>query len=204
MAKLIAVTAPTLSSIQLKACPLIGLEFSNALGIHYASSVGTQGSCLLELSLEDLPSLSKIYFMTLASASDALQYTKSLSLRQIDAVDDEVVHAILSSSTNGNLEEIDLSNNVHLTDQVLSSIRSCNFNGRLKSSQLSGIKNLTAAGLEAFFTFHLTTILTLTRVSILMNGMLEHAKNILKDLIALITNSDSTLQRSLSSKSVYH
>ena len=155
VAKLISVTAPTLSSIQFKACPLIGLEFCNALSMHYSSSSSTQTACLLELVLEDIPSLSKKHLTNLASTSDALKHLKSLSLRQIDAIDDEVVDTILSSITGGNLEGIDLSLNVHLTDQSLSSIRKYNVNGQLKSLSLSGIQNLTAAGLEAFFTFDL-------------------------------------------------
>jgi F-box/leucine-rich repeat protein 2/20 len=98
--------------------------------------------------------------MTLASSSssssshsNALQHLKNLSLRGLNALDDEVVHSLLSSITCANLEGLDLSNNVHLTDQSLSSIRLCNLHGRLKSLKLSGISNLTSAGLEAFFTF---------------------------------------------------
>jgi len=152
IAKLVAVASPTLSSIELSACPFVGLEFCNALGMYYASNVGTKGSCLLELSLQDIP-LSKDNLLTLASASDAFQNLKSITLKSMDALDDEVLHKILSSITNGNLEGIDLSNNVNLTDQALSSIRRSNSNGRLRSLQLSGIKNFTAAGLETFFTF---------------------------------------------------
>ena len=153
VAKLISVTAPTLSSIQLKACPLVGLELCNALGTHYASNIGSTGACLLELSLEDVPAMSKGHLLSLASSSNALQHLKSLTLKQMDAVDDDVVLCILSSINSGNLEGLNLSNNVHLTDAVLSSIRKFNVDGQLKSLQLSGIKNLTSAGLEAFFTF---------------------------------------------------
>ncbi len=151
IAKLVAVASPTLSSIELSACPLVGLEFCNALGMYYASNTGTQGSCLLELSLEDVP-LSRDNLLTLAS-SDALKNLKSITLKSMDALDDEVLHKILSSINIGNIEGIDLSHNIELTDQALSSIRRSNSNGCLKSLQLCGIKNFTPAGLEAFFTF---------------------------------------------------
>eukprot|EP00567_Pseudictyota_dubia_P001668 CAMPEP_0197468926 /NCGR_PEP_ID=MMETSP1175-20131217/66339_1 /TAXON_ID=1003142 /ORGANISM="Triceratium dubium, Strain CCMP147" /LENGTH=367 /DNA_ID=CAMNT_0043005051 /DNA_START=54 /DNA_END=1154 /DNA_ORIENTATION=+ len=67
---LIEATAPTLSSIEFKACPLIGPSFCSSIGENFASSVGR--NCLLELSLEDIP-LTKDCLLTIGSASDALQ-----------------------------------------------------------------------------------------------------------------------------------
>ena len=85
--------------------------------------------------------------------SDALRNLKSLTLRQIEGVDDEVVSALLGAVTGGELEHIDLSHNVELTDDCLPAIRKCNQNGKLRSLSLGNLKNLTPAGLEAFFTY---------------------------------------------------
>jgi len=154
IAKLIFVSSSTLSSIALKACPLVGLHFCNAISTHYSSIKNiNNGSCLLELSLENMASLTKDHLIQLSTTSDALANLKSLQLRQIDAMDDEVLENLLKSIKFGNLEGIDLSHNVHLTDLALSFIRQSNRNGTLKSLVLSGIKNFTAAGLETFFTF---------------------------------------------------
>lgn len=153
MAKLIEATCLTLSSIDLTACPLIGMQFCNALGEHFSSSLDSSkpNGTLLELSLEDIP-LKKEALLSLGAASNALRNLKSLKLRGIEAVDDEVVSIILGSVDGGQLEGIDLSNNPSLTDDILSSIRRGNTDGNLRSLQLSGLKNLTAIGLEAFFT----------------------------------------------------
>jgi len=152
VAKLIESTSRTLSSIDLTACPLIGAQFCQAIGENFSSSVDNGiGGCLLELSLQNVP-LTKEALLTLGASSDALQNLKSLKLKEIESVDDEVVSIILNSVNGGSLEGIDLSDNPQLTDEVLSSIRQCNTNGSLRALQLSGLKNLTAIGLEAFFT----------------------------------------------------
>lgn len=146
-ASLIASTAPTLSSIDFAACPLLASEFCKALTENYSS---TGKGTLLELSLENV-AISKEDFLSLAKSTDALRNLKSLKLTQIESVDDEVVLAILDA-VDGNLEAIDLSFNHNLTDDALSGIRRCNRNGALRSLQLSELRNLTEAGLEAFFT----------------------------------------------------
>lgn len=149
-ASLISTTAPTLSSIDFTACPLLGSQFCKALSENYCSSgKGT----LLELSLEHV-ALTKEDLLSLAKSSDALRNLKSLKLRQMDSVNDEVVLAILDA-IDGNLEAIDLSHNHNLTDDALSGIRRCNKNGALRSLQLCELKNLTEAGLEAFFTLEI-------------------------------------------------
>lgn len=152
-AKLLETTSRTLSSIELVACPLLGVQFSNALGEHFSSSPdeNVSNGSLLELSLGDIP-LKKEALLSLGAASDCLRNLRSLSLNSIEGLDDEVVSIILGSIVGGTLEGIDLSNNPDLTDDILSSIRRCNINGNLRSLQLSGLKNLTAIGLEAFFT----------------------------------------------------
>jgi DNA repair protein RAD7 len=148
-AKIVMRSAKTLSSIEFKACQMIGSEFCSSLATHYASKANI-GNSLLELSLQDVP-LSKDNLNTLAK-TDALRNLKSMSFCQMESLDDEVLFAILVA-TKGNLEGIDLTNCINLTDETLSSIRKCNSKGRLKSLKLGGIKNFTAAGLEAFFTF---------------------------------------------------
>lgn len=147
-ASLVSATASTLSSISLKACPLIGNKLCCALGERFSSTSGN--GCLLELSLEDL-NLSKECLLSIGASSDALRNLKNLTLKQIQAVDDEVI-SILLGATGGALEGVDLSENNELTDDSLSHIRRCNKDGKLRALQLRGLKNLTAAGLEALFT----------------------------------------------------
>eukprot|EP00578_Thalassiosira_sp_NH16_P027532 CAMPEP_0181095234 /NCGR_PEP_ID=MMETSP1071-20121207/10411_1 /TAXON_ID=35127 /ORGANISM="Thalassiosira sp., Strain NH16" /LENGTH=635 /DNA_ID=CAMNT_0023177603 /DNA_START=35 /DNA_END=1942 /DNA_ORIENTATION=+ len=149
--KLIGATARTLSSIDFTACPLIGSQFCRALSEHFSSPVDGGVGCLLELSLQNVP-LTKEALFSLGASSDALRNLKSLRLKEIEAVDDEVVSIILNSIDGGTLEGIDLGGNDQLTDDILSSMRRCNTKGNLRALQLSGLKNLTAIGLEAFFT----------------------------------------------------
>ena len=149
ISRLIGATSTTLTSIDLTACPLIGPNFCSAIGEHFSSSIGDVTNCLLELSLEDIP-LKKEALLSLGAASDALRSLKSLKLKAIEAVDDEVVSIVLNSIDEGSLEGIDLSSNTQLTDEVLSSIRRRGTN--LRSLQLSGLRNLSAIALEAFFT----------------------------------------------------
>ena len=151
IAKLIGAASKTLSSIELTACPLLGNQFTQSLAQHFSSSSDAANGNLLELSLQNIP-LTKESLLSLGASSDALRNLKSLRLKEMDAVDDEVVSVILNSVDRGTLEGVDLSNNPQLTDDILSSIRRCNIGGNLRSLQLSGLKNLTAIGLEAFFT----------------------------------------------------
>lgn len=144
---LVEATSSTLSSIEFKACPFLGPSFSTSISENFASSANN--GCLLELSLEDVP-LTKECLLTIGSASDALLSLKSLSLRQIEGIDDEVVSILLNATRD--LEAIDFSNNSVLTDETLSSVRKSNKRGTLRSLQLSGLRNLSLAGLEALFT----------------------------------------------------
>lgn len=149
LSRLIGATSHTLTSIDFTACPLLGPQFCNAIGQNFSSSAGDVSNCLLELSLEDIP-LKKEALLSLGAASDALRSLKSLKLKSIEGVDDEVVEIILNSIDEASLEGIDLSSNTQLTDEVLSSIRRRGAN--LRSLQLSGLRNLSAIALEAFFT----------------------------------------------------
>ena len=145
---LLNATAKHLSSIEFKACPNLGPAFCKALNTNFASHTGT--GTLMELSLEHL-SLTKEDLLSL-SDTDAVRNLKSLSLRQIDTVDDEVVTKLLGKVTGDSLEGVDLSHCYLITDESLSAIRLCNRGGTLRSLQLSGLKHLTAVGLEALFT----------------------------------------------------
>jgi len=151
MAKLIGASWRTLSSIDITACPLIGTQFCEALGVHFSTSVCGAGGTLLELSLQNIP-LTKDALLAVGASSDALRNLKSLKMKEMECVDDEVVSIILSSIDQGSLEGIDLSGNPQLTDEILPCIRRCNIDGNLRALLLSGLKNLTAIGLEIFFT----------------------------------------------------
>ena len=158
-ARLVERTKGSLSSIEFKACQLLGKDLCACIATHFSSQEVANGNdnnnsgnrnALLELSFQDVP-LNNSHFQTLAS-TNALQNLQSLSLCQMHSLHDATLFKILST-TNGNLENINLTNNIHLTDETLSSIRRCNHKGKLKSLKLGGIRNFTAAGLEAFFTF---------------------------------------------------
>jgi hypothetical protein len=191
MAKLIGAAWRTLSSIEITACPLIGTQFCDALGIYFSTSVGGVGGTLLELSLQNIP-LTKHDLLSVGTSSDALRSLKSLRLKEMD-VDDEVVSIILSS-TQGMLEGIDLSGNPQLTDEILPCIRRCNTNGSLRALLLSGLKQLTAIGLEIFF----TPIDDLPSPPMLKKIDLSHCScNEVNDSILLLAAKAASYKRSL-------
>ena len=151
IAKFVDATSRTLTSIDLAACPLIGSQLCHAVGRNFSSSFHGGHGVLLELLLQNIP-LSKEALLSLGASSDALRNLKYLKLKEMESVDDEVISIVLGSISGGSLEGIDLSCNLQLTDEVLPCVRRCNVNGNLKALQLSGLKNLSAIGLEAFFT----------------------------------------------------
>lgn len=150
-ASLINTISHTVSSIEFKACPLIGSKFCEAIANGYSFSEAGNDANLTELSLEDL-SLTKESLCCIAT-SGALRQLQSLSLQRIECLDDETMDTILSvTTTSGSLEGLNLSNNPLLTDATLSSIRKCNTKGKLRSLQLAGPNHISALGLEVFFT----------------------------------------------------
>lgn len=166
-ARMIQSAAKTLSSIEFKACSMIGTEFCKSISTHFSSKVvpsinttsistGMGGTPLLELSLHDVSRVSTDDLKILAK-SDALRNLKSISLCSMPTLDDTTLFDILDV-TKGSLEAIDVSNSMNLTDETLSTIRRCNSAGNLQSLQLGSIKNFTAPGLEAFFTFGIAGI----------------------------------------------
>jgi hypothetical protein len=124
---------PETQSVEFIACPNLGPKFCEALA---------KSNRLLELSLQDV----KLTKGNILKMGDALKSIKSLKLKHIENVDDEVVDKLLSDS----LEALDLSFCYQLTDVTLSSIRSKSPN--LRSLTLHGCKNLTEIGLETLFT----------------------------------------------------
>lgn len=124
-----------LSSIQCKACPLLGKEFAQAVA-----------SCpsLVELALYDL-NLESDSIQQLAKLSSL----QSLSLGNIRGLSDDLVETFLIQSGHS-LQLVDLSDNPQLTDGVLASIRTHAVS--LRSLHLARCKGLTPQGLEALFT----------------------------------------------------
>lgn len=139
---IVKATAPT--SLEFKACPLLGPKLCESFGAVYSSQ-----RPLVELSLEDL-SLSEHDFNTLLTASDGLQHVRNLSLRHLEHLTDSVVDGFIKACSNS-LEALDLSMNRNLSDGVLACLRA-HETPRLHALSLSGLKFLTANGLEAFFT----------------------------------------------------
>lgn len=140
-AKMVRTAAKTLSSIEFKACPLLGLETCRAI----SESFVDEGR-LMELALEDL-SLDGASLEALAEKKTTFQYIKSLSLRRIENLSDALVTKLLEYSCE-TLENLDLSHSYQLTDATLSAIRQC---ANLRSLSLSHLKHLTTQGLEALF-----------------------------------------------------
>jgi len=205
-AKLVSATAHTLSSIELIACPRIGPEFCKSL-----HGNGGSGSCtnLLELSLEDIPFTKENLLMIVGKSSTlslpnknmkVFKNLKSISLKQIEAVDDEVISTLLQS-TGEDLSGIHIANNIHMTDQSLSSIREHNTKGQLKSLQLSGLPNLTSTGLETFFTFDIPGLPD--PPSLRKLDLSNCGEGVVTDHVVDLVLSSSALKRQLTQKSSY-
>ena len=133
--------SPSITSLEFKACPLLGLEFCKALS--------SRPVALVELNLEDLTSLDESSLALLASSKAvALSTIRNLCLRRIESLNDELVTNMLELAS-GSLQLLDLSHNYHLTDATLAAIRK--HSGGLRALSLNGLKYLTREGLEAFF-----------------------------------------------------
>jgi hypothetical protein len=184
--KLIEAVAPTLSSLEYKACPMLGVQFCKGLTKTFA----TTGK-LLELSLEDIP-IGSEGLETLTGETTAFRHLKSLSMRRIIDLTDAMVHKLLLSCTN-TLERLDLSDNHDLTDATLSSLRSC---VGLQALHVSGLKHLTPQGLEALFT-HVPGMAPPPSLRVLDFGRLDH-EAVTDDFMLLAiqastSNKDSTV-----------
>jgi len=177
-AKLIDSMGSTVASLEFKACPLLKMDFCKSISDTFSST-----GKLLELSFEDL-SLSKECLAALIAEPSSLSNLKSLAMRRIPEVDDDIVDKLLET-TSGSLEGLDLSDNLSLTDSVLGSIRRCCVG--LRALNLSGLRHLTAAGLEALFT-HVPNMAAPPMLVNLNLGRCDH-EAVTDDVINLVTQA---------------
>lgn len=127
----------SLTSVQFKACPLVGNKFCEAL-----SKVS-----LVELALEDI-TLNQESFRALTQNASTLSSLRSLSLRRMNVTDD-IVGGFLHAENS--LENLDLEGNPDLSDLTLSLVRERG--SKLRHLSLSGGRQFTSSGLEALFLF---------------------------------------------------
>ena len=144
-ADLVKALSPTVTSLELKACPLLGTLFCQALRDSFTSDNTNQ---LLELTLEDIPFTAE-HFEILITAKESLRYIRNLSLQRLANLNDDIVEQLLAIM-GATLEGLDLSQDYHLTDRTLGAIRECC--PHIHSLTLSGLRLLTAEGFEALFT----------------------------------------------------
>ena len=151
-----------LSSIDLKACPLLGIETFQALASTQQRSVP-----LVELALEDM-TLSTEAWQALATAN-SLGHLERLKLCRVAGLTDDIVTSLLSLAGQGRrnggddnnvddddnrvccLQALDLSHNYDLTDATLDAIRLYT-SASLRNLNISGLGQLSADALEALFT----------------------------------------------------
>ena len=181
-AKLIEAHSSTLQSIAFQACPLLGSKFVNA--IHENSRLG---ETLLELSLQEM-SFSADQLATLANSKDSFRKVKSLTLRAISGLTDELLSKILLL-VHESLDSLNVGFNYSLTDSTLSSIRNCS---RLKTLILDGIKALTAPGLETLFTHPLEGLPPPPKLKVLKLASIDY-EAVTDELLKLVTASSSTV-----------
>ncbi|GAX25541.1 DNA repair protein RAD7 [Fistulifera solaris] len=145
-ADLVTALAPTVTSLEFKACPLLGSLFCQALrDSFYNNNTSNQ---LLELTLEDIP-LTVDHFDILLSAKTSLRFIRNLSLQRLANLNDDIVEQLLPIM-GPTLEGLDLSQDYHLTDRTLGAIRE--YCPTVHSLTLNGLRLLTAEGFEALFT----------------------------------------------------
>lgn len=147
-ARLIATASKNgLSSIEFKACPLLGPSMLDSIRSSFTSECNSH---LLELAFEDL-NLESSDLEALISNPVALQNIKSLKLRRVGSINDNIVTKLLEITTNS-LTALDVSENHELSDATLAAIRRYS-SAHLRVLRLNGLRNLTATGLEATFMF---------------------------------------------------
>ena len=143
-ARIVNSVSKTVTSLEFKTCPLIGVNLCRSI----LDSFSPNGT-LLDLALEDVP-ITEGQLKAIAAHPDALKNLKSVALRRLDGLNDDVV-ALVVHKAGERLETLDLTGNYNLTDASLSALR--RFSTRLKHLSVSGLRHCTAAGLEALFTF---------------------------------------------------
>ena len=147
-AKLVTANAGTLQSVAFDCCPLLGPKFVQSIrGLH---DHGSSSNKLLELELMNMTQFSAVDLTNLTKqSSQSLASVRSLTLQNISGLTDDMVASILSV-VGSSLNSLNLSHNFDLSDALLSAIRQ--YNPSVKTLVLDGIKEVTAAGLESFFT----------------------------------------------------
>eukprot|EP00536_Pseudo-nitzschia_multiseries_P007626 jgi/Psemu1/287249/fgenesh1_pg.181_\ len=185
-AKIIEAHDSTLQSIAFRSCPLLGDKFVTA--IHNNQTLGKN---LLELSLQDM-SLSGNQLEQLVDSKEALRGIKSLTLRSITGLTDEVLAKILEVAHEF-LDSLDIGYNYSLSDATLSSIRKHN-SLRLLTLVLDGIKGMTAAGLEALFTHPLEGLPPPPKLKVLKLASIDH-EAVTDELLRLVTAGVSATQQ---------
>ena len=185
-AKLINQNASALQSLEFQACPLLSNK-TFVQAIHESRN-------LMELSMQDL-NLSEDALQLLATSSkEALQNIQSLKLKSMPNMTDAILTSMLEAAGDS-LETLDVSHNYDLTDSCLSGIRQ--YNTRLRSLTLDGVKELTAAGLEAMFTYPLEGLPPPPKLKVLKLASCDH-QAVTDEVIRLVTASSSPHQETSS------
>jgi hypothetical protein len=155
-----------LSSVDLKACPLVGLKMCQALS--------ERSFPLVELALEDIK-LTDESWQALCQSKSSLSRLERLKLCRVDGLTDDFVAQLLALTTadgKSSLQAIDLSHNYTLTDVVLEAIRQYTSRS-LRSLTLTGLGQLSAEALEALFT-HVPDLAPAPRLVVLDLSHLDH------------------------------
>jgi len=185
VAKLIEAYDSTLRSIAFQSCSLLGGKFVNA--IH--SNKNLCGN-LVEMSLQDMK-FSNDHLNIFANSNDVLKGLKSLTLKSIDVLTDQILSKILEI-VHESLEELNVGFNYSLSDVTLSSIRK--YNQNLKILVLDGNKEFTAAGLEIFFTHPLQGFPPPPKLKVLKLASIDH-EAVTDETLRLVTASSSSSGR---------
>ena len=181
VAKLIEAHDSTLQSLAFQSCPLLGANFANT--IH--SNKNLCGN-LVEFSLQDMK-FSNDHLNILANSKDVLKSLKSLTLKSITGLTDEILAKFLEI-VHESLEELNIAFNYTMTDATLSSIRK--YNQNLKTLVLDGNKDFTAAGLETLFTHPLEGLPPPPKLNYLKLASIDH-EAVTDDFLRLVTASSS-------------
>jgi hypothetical protein len=155
-----------LSSVDLKASPLVGLKMCQALS--------ERSFPLVELALEDIK-LTDESWQALCQSKSSLSRLERLKLCRVEGVTDDIVGQLLALTTSdgqSTLQAIDLSHNYTLTDVVLEPIRLYTSRS-LRSLTLTGLGQLSAEALEALFT-HIPDLAPPPRLVVLDLSHLDH------------------------------
>ena len=177
----------TLQSIAFECCPLLGDKFVNA--IYNNPKLGEN---LLELSLQSM-SFEADQLGVLANSKDALRKIKSLTLKSISGLTDDILAKILEL-TNNSLDSLNISFNYSLTDATLSSIRQYS-SLRLKTLVLDGDKGFSGVALLTLFTHPLEGLPPPPKLKVLKLASIDY-EAVTDEVLRLATASFSATNTS--------